>query len=194
MQSLEWIQYPQLVTASRWLLALVFLISAIGKFQDMPSFISITLDYQVLPILWARRFAIALPWLEISIALLLIFGLGTQVAAGMSIMLLLSFVIAVGLNLLRGRKNLDCGCQGGRRQQKISSRLLLRNACLLLFSLQIALWGPGLLALDNRFVWMAWDVFLSEVALPLVISLFGVVFLYRLLFQIMRLAQLQGRQ
>jgi hypothetical protein len=160
----------------------------------MPGFVSITLDYQVLPILWARRFAIALPWLELSIGLLLIVGLGTRVAAGLSIMLLLIFVGAIGLNLLRGHRNLDCGCSGARHQQKISGKLLLRNSCLLLLSFQVALWGPGVLALDNQLMGMTIDVILAEIILPLSLSIGGAIVFGLLIRQLARLVRLDGRQ
>ncbi|GAB4462844.1 MAG: hypothetical protein Kow0070_22370 [Anaerolineales bacterium] len=76
MQSfVEWLQSPQLILVSRWLVGAIFLVSALGKFRDVAGFISIVFDYQILPIPWIRRFAIAIPWLETSIGLLLILGL-----------------------------------------------------------------------------------------------------------------------
>lgn len=194
MYSLAWFQYDYLLTASRLSLAFIFLSSAVNKFQNMPGFISMVLDYQVLPILWARKFAVVLPWLEISIGLLLVLGLSTQIAAGLSIMLLFSFIFAMGVNLLHGRSDLDCGCGGTRHKQKISIRLLLRNIFLLFLASYVMLSGPDILALDSQLLQMTRPFIFHDVILPLAISLGGAVLLCRIFIQMMRLVQLEDNQ
>lgn len=195
MQSfVERLQFPQLILVLRWLVGAIFLVSALGKFRDMPGFISIVFDYQILPITWVRRFAIALPWLETSIGLLLILGLGVRVAALLSIILLLIFILAIAVNLMRGRKDLDCGCKGSRRPRKINGKLLLRNFFLIFLSFQVVLWGPGVWALDHQVGNMNRSTLLGEVILPLAMSLGGAVLLYRLFGGLVRLAQLGNRQ
>lgn len=193
MQSFEWLQFPQLTLVSRWLVGALFLVSALGKFRDMPAFLSVVFDYQILPPLWARRFAVALPWLEISIGLLFIFGLGTRTAAILGLVLLWSFAIAIAINLARGRRDLNCGCTGARRRQKINGRLLLRNFFLIFLSFQVLLWGPGIWALDYQIENMSRSIPLDEMILPLVMSLGGAVLLYRLFRQIVRLVQWGNR-
>jgi uncharacterized membrane protein YphA (DoxX/SURF4 family) len=189
----ELLQYPYLLTFSRWLLAAIFSASAIGKIQDRRAFVALVLDYQILSKRWARRFAVVLPWLEGATGLMLLIGLGTRIAAGLSGLLLVSFIFAMGLNLLRGRKDLDCGCSGAHHRQKISGRLILRNMILLFLSFQVTLWGSGYLALDGWLSNMDARALMSEVALPLALTDVGVFMLFRLFQQLTRLAQMEGK-
>ena len=54
----------------------------------------------------------ALPILEILVGLCLLLGLLTRVAAGMSMLLLVAFVVGVGSAWARGL-SIECGCFGG---------------------------------------------------------------------------------
>src|SRR5574341_179059 len=188
-----WLEFPYLLSLVRWLLAFIFLTSAFGKLRDRRAFVSVVLDYQILPTHWARRFATVLPWLEGVAGLMLLIGLGTRIAVGLSGLLLVSFIFAMGLNLLRGRKDLDGGCSGAHQRQKISGKLILRNTILLLLSLQVALWGSGYLALDSWLSSIDMRVLMREVALPFALSGIGVFMLYRLFQQLNRLAQVEGK-
>lgn len=52
------------------------------------------------------------------------------VAAAVGAAMLLVYAAAIGMNLARGRRDLDCGCSFGRRGQPISPALVARNAVL----------------------------------------------------------------
>jgi uncharacterized membrane protein YphA (DoxX/SURF4 family) len=190
--------HPSLIILVRWLLAFIFLASALGKLRDRRGFISIVLDYQVLPKRWARRFAIALPWLEMALGLMLLLGLGTRIAAMLSGLLLLTFIGAMGVNLRRGRKDLNCGCAGARQHQKISGRLILRNAILLLLSLQIMLWGQDSPAVQgvasSLMAFLMTHMLLVGGGLPLTLAIAGSLMLALLFRQVRRFVHMEARR
>ncbi len=149
MPSLEWFQHPYTITLIRWGLAVMFLASAAGKLLDRDRFIEIVLAYEVLPKRLAVIFAALLPWLEAATGAMLLLGLATKLGAILSGVLLLSFSIAVGINLARGRTELDCGCFGSQQGQKISYKILVRDVALIGLSLQVTLFVDGYFALDG---------------------------------------------
>lgn len=99
---------------SRLLLAGVFLFSAQSKLRDVRRFVQIVLAYRILPLSLGRLYGRLLPWLEGALGLWLLLGVAARYASAPAGLLLLSFFAAVALNLLRGRKQLECGCFGGR--------------------------------------------------------------------------------
>ena len=54
--------------------------------------------------------------------------------------LLLIYSAGIGINLLRGRRNIDCGCSGPASRHELSGWLVLRN--LILFSLVLLAANP----------------------------------------------------
>jgi len=162
-------------------LAFVFIFSAVSKLRDLHAFRVAVLDYRLLPVQLAPPFGQALPWLELLLGLMLLLGIGAWLAALGSILLLSSFIIAMGINLLRGRKDLNCGCGGARHSQKVSGRLIVRNLGLILLALPLVVWGQ-----DNPVVvgW-AWQSFsfalawliLVDHGLPFTLALCGVLML-----------------
>lgn len=130
--------YPSILKFSSSILAVIFIISATGKIRNPANFTSTVSTYHLLPKVWIRPFAIILPWLELVLGLMLLLGWATRMAAITSIVLLLVFLAAMGINLARGRKDLDCGCSGKRHAQKISWKPIARNVLLILLSLLVA--------------------------------------------------------
>jgi len=183
-------QHPHLLTLCRWLLAAVFLTSAGGKLRDRRAFASIVMDYQILPKRWVRPFATVLPWVEGAVALMLLLGMGTKIGAALSGLLLFSFAFAVGLNLLRGRKDLNCGCAGARHKQKISGKILVQNTLLSLLGLPLLGWGGGPFALDG---WLS-SQSPTDVFVPLALIAIGLTMLYRLTRQMGRFIQMEGQR
>ena len=49
--------------------------------------------------------------------------------------LLLVYTLAIGINLLRGRRDIDCGCGGPARRQTLSGWLVARNLVLMVLGL-----------------------------------------------------------
>jgi len=124
---------PVLVLVVRSFTALVLLLAAAHKLRDLEGFRRILGAYRLLPAAAEPVAARLVPALELGCALLLLAGWpggGALVAA-----LLALYALAIGANLLRGRRDLDCGCGGPGSRQPIAGWMILRNAVLALCAL-----------------------------------------------------------
>ena len=69
---------------------------------------------------------------ELALATMLLIAPLAQYAAIASSLLLFAYLLLLGLQLIRGKADMDCGCSGPAAEgQKISSWLLFRNAALI---------------------------------------------------------------
>lgn len=108
---------PLFLRLASSVLAAVFLLSAVRKIRDLRYFTGAVAAYRLLPRSWVRPFVYTLPWLELALGLMLLLGWRTREAAIISAMLLLLFLFAMGVNLARGRTDLDCGCSGSHHRR-----------------------------------------------------------------------------
>ena len=109
------------------LIACLLASAAWHKFSGLAEFRGALSAYRLLPEWAVGSSAVLLVVLEASIALALLFRLeGASLAA---FLLLGTYSAAMLLNLLRGRRWIDCGCGGPG--QPISYALLMRNAVLM---------------------------------------------------------------
>lgn len=118
--------------------------------------------YRLMPPDLARTIGYALPALEILLGLLLIVGLFTRIAAIVSGLLLIAFMVGIVSVWVRGY-SIDCGCFGGGGDVSAEGRAgrytteLIRDAALVAMS--------ALLVLHPRTVLSA-DAWLSSAPLP----------------------------
>jgi hypothetical protein len=133
-------------------LALIFLASAVPKLRHPKSFILAVLEYRVLPTRLGWLYARLLPPLELLLALLLLSGAAVRSSAIILSLLLLSFMAAISINMVRGR-NLDCHCFGKARRRSIGWRLLLQDGALLAASIALAAMRSAWIAPES------WSVF-----------------------------------
>jgi hypothetical protein len=115
------------VIAIRIAVALVFLLAAIGKLRHIAVFHGVVSNYRVLPGVLVRPAAYGLPAAEAIIGAVLLAGLYTPWAELAAAALLAVFAAAMAVNLLRGRRHIDCGCFQGTLQQRLRWRLVARN-------------------------------------------------------------------
>lgn len=109
-------------------LALLFFMAAQHKLADRLHFQAQLGAYQLLPETILPLVARFLPWLEMSLVFMILIPMTRAFAAGITALLLSVYALAMGINLLRGRADIDCGC--GSRPQVLSVWLLLRNSVL----------------------------------------------------------------
>ena len=93
-------------------LAAVWLLSGFEKASDPRETIVAVRSYELLPESLVSMVAATLPYLEISLGVLLVLGFATRLAAGLSALLLLVFIGGVISAAIRGL-SIDCGCFGG---------------------------------------------------------------------------------
>jgi hypothetical protein len=137
------LDHPDAVIAIRMLIALVFLSAAVGKMRSWPIFEGVVANYRLLPQALVRPVTYALPPAEAVIGAILPMGLFAPWAEGAAALLLAAFAVAMGINLLRGRRQIDCGCFQGTLKQPLRWALVSRNVLLALLLAAAAAAPPG---------------------------------------------------
>lgn len=126
-----WLHDPVVIWAVRLVLAAVFALAAVTKLRALDEFTGVVHNYRVLPEVLVRPVAYGLPPLEAAIALGLLIDPTRTLAAGGAAALLLGFALAMAVNILRGRVQIDCGCFASTLKQQISWALVGRNVVLI---------------------------------------------------------------
>jgi hypothetical protein len=148
---------PALSWVLRIGLALLFAAAAGHKLRDLEAFRAALGDYRLLPARATSLAAFALIALELASAvLLLVSPRGALVAAA----LLALYTVAIGANLARGRREIDCGCFGPAARQPLSYGLVARNTGLIALALVAAL--P---VAPRALVWLDFTTIAAGVAL-----------------------------
>lgn len=132
---------PVLAQVARLGLALLFAIAAFHKLRDAAAFRTTLGEYRIAPASLTPALALGVVGAELATTgLLLLPGASSGGAAG-ALALLAAYSAAIGINLWRGRRHLDCGCLGPASRQPIAPWLLARNAAVALAAL--VLLAPG---------------------------------------------------
>jgi uncharacterized membrane protein YphA (DoxX/SURF4 family) len=135
---------------SRWLtirvqlaLGAIFVAAALPKIVDPPSFAHMIYNYRIVPGPLVNLMGLTMPWIELMSGLALILGVWKRTAAGLVAALLLSFIIAVSINLARDNA-IDCGCfdvtaAGKSHDERIADMrfVILRDVGMLLMVAQL---------------------------------------------------------
>ena len=126
-----------LVTLSaNLILGAVFLMSAVPKLAAPRQFASDVQQYGILPRPLAAAFGYALPYAELAAAALLLTGFYTEWAAlGVAVMLVV-FMVAVGVAMVR-KLNLSCSCFGLLYRERVGWSTQVRDGILLALALFI---------------------------------------------------------
>jgi hypothetical protein len=126
---------PLFWQVARWLLFGVFAVALWHKLRARESFIVVVDDYRLLPRKAASAAAATVMGLEALVLAGLCFDVSVRPAAILAVVLLGIYASAIAVNLLRGRRDIDCGCMGpaggSQDRHRLSEWLLLRNAALI---------------------------------------------------------------
>lgn len=128
---------PVLAWTARLLLAGIFAGATIAKLRAPTAFVGVVQNYRLLPAALAAPVAYALPVLEGLIAIGLLIEATRPAAALLAALLLAVFAIAIAINILRGRREIDCGCFGAELRQRLGWDLVGRNAVLIVLALAV---------------------------------------------------------
>jgi len=126
--------HPYLTLASRFGLGGVFIFSGVAKLATLDEFVEIVEEYDILPHSLSQLYAYPLPGLEVAIGVFLVLGLFLRTNAIISILLLISFLVAKSVNLYRG-EHFSCGCFG--TAETLSSVTIALDVILLALAFQI---------------------------------------------------------
>jgi uncharacterized membrane protein YphA (DoxX/SURF4 family) len=115
--------HPWLTIRVQLALGAIFVIAALPKIADPPSFAHMIYNYRLVPSSLINISALVMPWVEFVAGLALILGAWKAAARTVVGILLAVFIIAISINL--GRDNaIDCGCfnvadRGKTHEQRI---------------------------------------------------------------------------
>ncbi|MBI9090353.1 MAG: DoxX family membrane protein [Desulfobacterium sp.] len=98
-----------LAMALRLMLGVTFIVAAVGKIGDPGKFATIIYGYYLFPGWMINLSAIVLPFVELVAGVALVAGVYPRSAVMILNVLLLAFIGAISINLLRGHQ-FDCGC------------------------------------------------------------------------------------
>ncbi|MES1990340.1 MAG: MauE/DoxX family redox-associated membrane protein [Pseudomonadota bacterium] len=116
---------PIIDYALRGGLALILTLAAMHKFNDRPTFEEQLGGYRLLPDALVHAASRAIPACELAIALCLLAR--SEHAAYLGAGIFTIYAGAIGINLLRARRDIDCGCGGSDGQQALHPALVVRN-------------------------------------------------------------------
>jgi uncharacterized membrane protein YphA (DoxX/SURF4 family) len=143
----RYLTHPWLTIRVQLALGAIFVIAAIPKIADPPSFAHMIYNYRLVPASLINISALAMPWIELLAGLALILGVWKAAARNVTGILLAVFIIAISINLARDNA-IDCGCfnvadRGKTHEQRIFDMKVdvVRDLGMLLMVAQ--LWWAG---------------------------------------------------
>jgi uncharacterized membrane protein YphA (DoxX/SURF4 family) len=135
----------------RLILGATFIYASLDKIAHPEQFAKIVYNYKILPGSLINIFAVILPWVEFLAGCFLILGIFTESASLLLSFLLVIFVIAISINLLRG-VNLNCGCfSTNPAGKKEGVSLLFRDFLFLFMGLMIFFFNQGFAAISSLY-------------------------------------------
>jgi len=143
----RYLTHPWLTIRVQLALGAIFVIAAIPKIADPPSFAHMIYNYRLVPASLINLSALVMPWVELLAGLALILGVWKAAARNVIGILLAIFIIAISINLVRDNA-IDCGCfnvadRGKTHEQRIFDMKVdvVRDLGMLLMVAQ--LWWAG---------------------------------------------------
>lgn len=133
---------PVLIYAASATLAGILLLGGLAKLRGFDDFLGAAGAYALLPLRLVKPFAVVFIAAELLSGAMLLAPVTRSGGALLGVMVLLVATSGIVVNLLRGRRDIDCGCGGfGGRGGGLSGWLVLRNAVLLLLALTAVFTG-----------------------------------------------------
>jgi putative oxidoreductase len=105
----KYLTHPWLTIRVQLALGAIFIIAAIPKIADPPSFAHMIYNYRILPAGAINISSLVMPWVELLCGIALVLGVWRRAALAIITTLLVVFIIAISINLARGNA-IDCGC------------------------------------------------------------------------------------
>lgn len=145
-------------------LAALWLAAGLHKLADLKAFERSLEAYDIVSRTILPLLGVLLPIMELALAAGLLIAPTRPAAGALGAFLLTGYGAAIGFNLRRGRRDLDCGCMGFGAQSQISAALVWRNGIAAVASL-----AAGLLPRTERVSsWIdTWTIVAGAVVLGL---------------------------
>lgn len=115
----------------RFFLGFLFLLAGCAKLvQGRRALAEAIHALQLVPPAMGNVVAATLPWLEVGVGVVLLLGLLALWPVALAALLLCGFTGAIAISLLRGQRDLSCGCFGATATGRIGWWLVARNLAL----------------------------------------------------------------
>ncbi len=134
---------PALHIASWATLAAVFALALPGKLKDFPAFAATVANYRIVPAGASPAVAATVVVGELAVVGGLLLPASRAAAARLAALLLAIFTVAIAVNLVRGRRTIDCGCFRSLIRERLGWSHIARNLLLLAAALQVATIAPN---------------------------------------------------
>jgi len=126
---------PVSVLLASLFLAWLFITAGWHKLRE-PRHYAGVIDAYDLPLLKGNKALVrSIAALELIVAIALLMIWTRPYAALLAAFMLTIYAAAIGINILRGKRDIDCGCSGPLGRQPLSGWLLWRNVLLVLMAL-----------------------------------------------------------
>jgi putative oxidoreductase len=144
----KYIDNPIVSILARVILGGMFILAGMGKIADPSQFAKEIANYDILPLLFINISAIALPWIEVVIGIFLIAGLRLRANATITGLMLIVFIVAVGIAMIKGL-DINCGCHSQMIDQKVGFTKIAENSGLLIAALQIYFFPSSKISIEH---------------------------------------------
>ena len=139
----------RVVLIFRLVLGVTFVYASLDKIAHPDQFAKIVYNYKILPDFLINFFAVTLPWVELLAGLFLILGIFTEGASLVISFLLVIFLFAISINVIRG-VDLNCGCfstDPAGKKEGIS--LLYKDFLFLFMGLMVLFFSRGFATISS---------------------------------------------
>jgi uncharacterized membrane protein YphA (DoxX/SURF4 family) len=144
-----------LVVACRVIVGGIFVLAGITKLlEPIEEFIAIGRSWDIVPDPLLTWYMTLLPWVEVVFGILLLVGLFTRISAAVIALTILSFIIGITVNMMRGRTLEECGCFGGALDFGDSFQQLLWR--------DLVLMGMTLVLMCTKQTWLSLDKYFQK--------------------------------
>ncbi len=124
-------------------LAALWLVAGAHKLLAFDAFLEVLADYRLVPARMTGVSAAAVVGVELGIGIGLLVQASRDLALAGSAIVLVIYAGAIALNLLRGRRFIDCGCAGFTGRQPLGAWPVTRNLLLAVMALAATLPAQG---------------------------------------------------
>lgn len=105
----HYLTHPWLTVRLQIALGVIFIVAALPKIVDPPSFAHMIYNYRILPGTLINLSALVMPWVELICGVALVLGIWKRSSSAIIGAMLVVFIVAIGINLARANP-IDCGC------------------------------------------------------------------------------------
>jgi uncharacterized membrane protein YphA (DoxX/SURF4 family) len=138
----------EIILLLRVILGVTFIYSSFDKILNPHQFGIAVRAYQIIPLSLSNFFALAVAWTELVAGVLLILGVFTRQAAAAIALLLVMFIGAISIVIVKGMV-IDCGCFSPSGGSTVGPFLLIRNFFLLAACFLVMRYDQGFLSLGR---------------------------------------------